>query len=494
MHKKMINEAMRIAGEKVTSDKTINVEYPFTGEVIGTVPAGTAEHARKALDIAANYQPKLTRYERQKILQTAAEVLVKRKEEISDIITLELGISKQDSLYEVGRAFDVFSLTAQLCIHDDGEIFSCDLTPHGKARKIFTIREPLTAISAITPFNHPLNMVAHKIAPSIATNNCTVCKQTELTPLTAMVLADVLYEAGLPPEMFSVVTGWPQDIGSEMIKNPNIDLITFTGSVGVGKLIAEQAGYKRTVLELGGNDPLIVLNDLDGDDLKKAVELAVTGATKNSGQRCTAVKRILVQESIADQFVEMALERAKKIKFGDPMNMETDLGTVVNAQAAELFDKRVSMAEEHGAKILYHPGRKGALLPPIVVDHVDPKSELVLEETFGPVIPIIRVPNDDEAVMKISNSTAFGLSSGVCTNNFMRAKKYIQGLNVGTVNIWEVPGYRIEMSPFGGIKDSGLGYKEGVIEAMKSFTNVKTFSLPWLNYKFFCYFLISVEK
>ena len=479
MHKKMINEAMRIAGEKITSDKTINVEYPFTGEVIGTVPAGTAEHARKALDIAANYQPKLTRYERQKILQTAAEVLVKRKEEISDIITLELGISKQDSLYEVGRAFDVFSLTAQLCIHDDGEIFSCDLTPHGKARKIFTIREPLTAISAITPFNHPLNMVAHKIAPSIATNNCTVCKQTELTPLTAMVLADVLYEAGLPPEMFSVVTGWPQDIGSEMIKNPNIDLITFTGSVGVGKLIAEQAGYKRTVLELGGNDPLIVLNDLDGDDLKKAVELAVTGATKNSGQRCTAVKRILVQESIADQFVEMALERAKKIKFGDPMNMETDLGTVVNAQAAELFDKRVSMAEEDGAKILYHPGRKGALLPPIVVDNVDPKSELVLEETFGPVIPIIRVPNDDEAVMKISNSTAFGLSSGVCTNNFMRAKKYIQGLNVGTVNIWEVPGYRIEMSPFGGIKDSGLGYKEGVIEAMKSFTNVKTFSLPW---------------
>ena len=479
MHKKMINEAMRIAGEKVTSDKTINVEYPFTGEVIGTVPAGTAEHARKALDIAANYQPKLTRYERQKILQTAAEVLVKRKEEISDIITLELGISKQDSLYEVGRAFDVFSLTAQLCILDDGEIFSCDLTPHGKARKIFTIREPLTAISAITPFNHPLNMVAHKIAPSIATNNCTVCKQTELTPLTAMVLADVLYEAGLPPEMFSVVTGWPQDIGSEMIKNPNIDLITFTGSVGVGKLIAEQAGYKRTVLELGGNDPLIVLNDLDGDDLKKAVELAVTGATKNSGQRCTAVKRILVQESIADQFVEMALERAKKIKFGDPMNMETDLGTVVNAQAAELFDKRVSMAEEDGAKILYHPGRKGALLPPIVVDNVDPKSELVLEETFGPVIPIIRVPNDDEAVMKISNSTAFGLSSGVCTNNFMRAKKYIQNLNVGTVNIWEVPGYRIEMSPFGGIKDSGLGYKEGVIEAMKSFTNVKTFSLPW---------------
>jgi putative phosphonoacetaldehyde dehydrogenase len=473
------HQSMRIAGKKVDAEKNINVHYPYTNEIIGTVPAGSAEHAKQALEIATNYQPKLTRYERQQILQKTAEELVRRKEEISDVITYELGISKQDSLYEVGRAFDVFSLTAQLSILDDGEIFSCDLTPHGKARKIFTMREPLRAISAITPFNHPLNMVAHKIAPSIATNNCMVCKQTELTPMTAMLLADILYDAGLPPEMFSVITGWPQDIGLEMIQNPNIDLITFTGSVGVGKYIAEQAGYKRTVLELGGNDPLIVLNDLTDDDLKKAVELAVTGATKNSGQRCTAVKRILCQNKIADRFVEMALERAKKIKFGNPMDLSTDLGTVVNAEAAELFDKRVSMAEEDGAKVLYHPGREGALLPPIVVDNVNYKSELVLEETFGPIIPIIRVPDEDEEVIKISNSTAFGLSSGVCTNNFMRAKNYIKNLEVGTVNIWEVPGYRIEMSPFGGIKDSGLGYKEGVIEAMKSFTNVKTFSLPW---------------
>ena len=476
---KIKNESMRIAGKKVDAEKVIEVEYPYTKEIVGTVPAGNAEHAKKALDIAANYTPKLTRYERQKILQKTAEKLVEKKEEISDVITHELGISKQDSLYEVGRAFDVFSLTAQLCIYDDGEIFSCDLTPHGKARKIFTVREPLKSISAITPFNHPLNMVAHKIAPSIATNNCTVCKQTELTPMTALLLADVLYEAGLPPEMFSVVTGWPDDIGLEMIKNPNIDLITFTGSVKVGKYIAEQAGYKRTVLELGGNDPLIVLNDLNDDDLKKAAELAVTGATKNSGQRCTAVKRILCQNKVADRFVEMALDRAKKIKFGDPMDLETELGTVIDSQAAELFDKRVSMAEEEGAKILYHPGRNDALLPPIVVDYVNPKSELVMEETFGPVIPIIRVPDEDDKVIEISNSTSFGLSSGICTNNFIRAKKYIQNLKVGTVNVWEVPGYRIEMSPFGGIKDSGLGYKEGVVEAMKSFTNLKTFSLPW---------------
>ncbi|WP_371328608.1 phosphonoacetaldehyde dehydrogenase [Shinella sp. HZN7] len=470
---------MRIAGKHVDAEGAVEVRYPYTDTVIGTVPAGGAEHARKAFEIAASYKPTLTRYERQRILLRTAELLNARKEEISDLVTLELGISKQDSLYEVGRAFDVFTLSGQMCIHDDGEIFSCDLTPHGKARKIFTTREPLKAISAITPFNHPLNMVSHKIAPAIATNNCVVVKPTELTPITALVLADILYEAGLPPEMLSVVTGWPGDIGDEMITNPNIDLITFTGGVPVGKLIASKAGYRRQVLELGGNDPLIILNDLSDDDLARAADLAVAGATKNSGQRCTAVKRILCQERIADRFVPMVLERAKKLKFGDPMDRTTQLGTVVHERAAALFETRVHMAAEAGAEILYHPGRQGALLPPIVVDRVPHSSELVMEETFGPIVPIIRAPDDDDALIALSNSTAFGLSSGVCTNDFRRMQKYIAGLEVGTVNIWEVPGYRIEMSPFGGIKDSGNGYKEGVIEAMKSYTNVKTFSLPW---------------
>jgi putative phosphonoacetaldehyde dehydrogenase len=476
---KVPHEPMRIAGKHVDAEGVVEVRYPYTDTVIGTVPAGGAEHARKAFEIAASYKPTLTRYERQRILLRTAELLNARKEEISDLVTLELGISKQDSLYEVGRAFDVFTLSGQMCIHDDGEIFSCDLTPHGKARKIFTTREPLKAISAITPFNHPLNMVSHKIAPAIATNNCVVVKPTELTPITALVLADILYEAGLPSEMLSVVTGWPGDIGDEMITNPNIDLITFTGGVPVGKLIASKAGYRRQVLELGGNDPLIILNDLSDDDLARAADLAVAGATKNSGQRCTAVKRILCQERVADRFVPMVLEQAKAIRFGDPMDRTTQLGTVVHERAAALFEKRVHMAAEAGAEILYHPGRQGALLPPIVVDRVPHSCELVMEETFGPIVPIIRAPDDDDALIALSNSTAFGLSSGVCTNDFRRMQKYIAGLEVGTVNIWEVPGYRIEMSPFGGIKDSGNGYKEGVIEAMKSYTNVKTFSLPW---------------
>ena len=472
-------EAMRIGGEKVFTDDVVEVRYPYTNEVIATVPAGTSQHARRAFEIAAAYKPKLTRYERQQILFRAAELIRERREEIAHWLTLELGICKQHSLYETGRSYDVFTLAGQLAIQDDGQIFSCDLTPHGKSRKIFTKREPLRAIPAITPFNHPLNMVAHKIAPSIATNNCMVCKPTELTPLTAITLADILYEAGLPHEMFQIVTGWPADIGDEMITNPNIDIITFTGGVPVGKIIAEKAGYKRTALELGGNDPLILLNDLSGDDLDKAATIAVAGATGNSGQRCTAVKRILVQESIADDVVPLILEKAKAIRFGDPMDPDTQLGCVISQEAAEVFENRVLEAEKLGAKILYHPRRDGALLPPIVVDHVPHECELVMEETFGPIVPIVRVPDDDAAVMAISNSTAFGLSSGVCTNDLIRATHYIEGLDVGTVNIWEQPGYRIEMSPFGGVKDSGNGVKEGVLEAMKFFTTVKTYSLPW---------------
>lgn len=472
-----IVEMMRIGGQKVSGSKGhLDVLNPYTNAVVGTVPRAGCEQVREAFQIAQDYQPKLTRYERQKILLKTAEILDSRREKLSDLITAESGLSKKDSQYEVGRAFDVFSLTGHLCILDDGEIFSCDLTPHGQKRKIFTQRHPLQGvISAITPFNHPLNMVAHKVAPAIATNNRMVCKPAELTPLTALALADALYEAGLPVEMFQVVTGLPQDIGDEMIGNEHVDLITFTGSVPVGKMIANKSGYKRTVLELGGNSPLIVMEDAE---LERAATLAVAGATKNSGQRCTAVKRILVMEQIADDFAQRVTEKAKALQYGDPMNPHTDVGTVIHEEAAKLFQNRVNKAVEEGAKLLCGNNRMGAVFPPTVVDHVSWRTELVMEETFGPAIPIIRIKSIEEAI-EIANATPFGLSSGVCTNRLDYITRCIEALHHGTVNVWEVPGYRIEMSPFGGIKDSGNGYKEGVIEAMKSFTNVKTFSMPW---------------
>ena len=327
------HEAMRIAGKRVTTDQTIEVLNPYNGAVVGTVPAARPEHVRDAFAKAKAFKPKLTRYERQQILLRTADLLAARKEEFARLITAESGLCWKDSLYEAGRAYDVYSFAGQLTIKDDGETYACDISPQGKQRKIFTTRYPLNGvISAITPFNHPLNMVSHKLAPAIATNNRIVLKPTELTPLTALALADVLYEAGLPPEMLSIVTGNPSTMGDAMITDPDCDLITFTGSVKVGKYIAEKAGYRRIVLELGGNDPLIVMEDAD---LDKAAELAVTGATKNSGQRCTAVKRILVVNKVADEFSKLVLAKAKKLKAGDPMDPATDVGTVIHEGAAK---------------------------------------------------------------------------------------------------------------------------------------------------------------
>ena len=469
-------EAMRIAGEKVHRDRVIEVRFPYTGEVVATVPRATVEDVKRAFRIAREYKATLTRYERYKVLMRAGEIIASRKEEIARLITLESGLCMKDSIYEVGRASDVLLFAANQALVDDGQVFSCDLTHHGKSRKVYTLREPLMgAISAITPFNHPLNQVIHKVAPAVATNSRMVVKPTEKTPIAALVLADVLYEAGLPPQMLSIVTGDPKEIADEMITNGDAEMVTFTGGVAIGKYIAAKAGYKRMVLELGGNDPLVVMEDADP---AKAAALAAAGSYKNSGQRCTAVKRILVHEKIAAPFVEALVEETRKWSYGDPLDAKVDMGTVISEEAAKLFERRVNEACAQGARLLVGNKRSGALYSPTVLDGVRPEMEVVREETFGPVSPVIRFRDADEAI-RLVNGTAYGLSSGVCTNRIDYVTKFVSAFNLGSVNVWEVPGYRLESTPFGGIKDSGLGYKEGVVEAMKSFTNVKTYSIPW---------------
>ncbi|MBF5004889.1 phosphonoacetaldehyde dehydrogenase [Diaphorobacter caeni] len=470
------HETLRIAGERVETKERIDVTYPFTGEVIGSVGKATLEDVRRAYKIAHGYQSKLTRYERYKILMRAGEIIAARLDEISKLITLESGLCRKDSLYEVGRASDVLLFAANQALVDDGQVFSCDLTHHGKSRKVYTLREPLQGvITAITPFNHPLNQVIHKIAPAIATNNRTVLKPSEKTPFTAYVLADILYEAGLPPEMLSVISGDPREICDEMLTSDDVDLVTFTGGVPIGKYIAGKAVYKRQILELGGNDPIIVMEDAD---VEEAATLAASGSYKNSGQRCTAIKRMLVHESLADRFVELLVEKTKAVKYGDPMDANVDMGTVIDEEAAIYFETVVNEAIAAGATLKCGNIRKGALYSPTVLDHVTLDMRVAKEETFGPVSPVIRFKTIEEAI-KLSNGTAFGLSSSICTNRLDYITRFISELNVGSVNIREVPGYRLELTPFGGIKDSGLGYKEGVLEAMKSFTNTKTYSLPW---------------
>jgi putative phosphonoacetaldehyde dehydrogenase len=469
-------ESLRIGTERIRTARSGEVRNPYDGSIAGTVPMAGVAEVRRALEIAHAYRAKLSRYERYQICYRAAELIRERTAEISDLITAESGLCKKDSIYEVGRACDVLLFAGNAALQDDGQIFSCDLTAHGKRRKVYTLREPLQGvISAITPFNHPLNQVAHKVAPSIATNHRMVLKPSEKTPLSALWLADLLLEAGLPGEMFCVLTGDPLEIGDELLTNRGVDLVTFTGGVAYGKYIAAKATYKRQVLELGGNDPIIVMEDAD---LKEAANLAAAGSYKNSGQRCTAIKRMLVHDSVADQFVELLLEKSRAITFGDPADPDTDMGTVIDEAAARSFEDKVNQAIAGGARLLLGNVRKGALYSPTVLDRVEPDMPVVKTETFGPVSPVIRFKSIEEAI-RISNSTDYGLSSAVCTNRLDYITRFITELNVGSVNIREVPGYRLELTPFGGIKDSGTGVKEGVQEAMKSFTNVKTYSLPW---------------
>ncbi len=469
-------EAMRIAGERVHSERVIEVRYPWSGEVIATVPRATVDQVRHAFAMAHRYVPALSRHERNMILSRTAALVAERRDTIARTITLESGLCISDSLYEVGRASDVLLFAAQQALLDDGQSFSCDVTAHGRSRRVHTMREPLLGvISAITPFNHPLNQVIHKVAPAVATNNRMVLKPSEKTPLSALLLADLLYEAGLPPPMLSVVTGDPAEIGDEMIDNPCAELITFTGGVAVGRRIAARAGYRRQVLELGGNDPLVVMDDADID---RAAALATSGSYRNSGQRCTAVKRIFVHERIAEPFTEAMIDITRKWRHGDPLDPTVDMGTVIDERAAMLFERRVSDAVACGARLLHGNQRDGASYSATLLDRVSGDMELVREETFGPVSPIMTFTSVDDAIAKV-NSTAFGLSSGVCTNRLDDIMRFVRELQVGSVNVWEVPGYRLEVTPFGGIKDSGTGVKEGVQECCRSFTTVKTYSLPW---------------
>jgi putative phosphonoacetaldehyde dehydrogenase len=471
-----IRESLRIAGEKVTRDRTIEVRHPYSGALVGTVPKATVDDVRRALRIARTFRSPLTRHERYQILMKAGAIIAARRDDLARLITLESGLCLKDSQHEVGRASDVLLFAANQALVDTGEVFSCDLTAHGKSRKVYTLREPLLGtITAITPFNHPLNQVIHKVAPVVATNNRVVVKPSEKAPLSALALADILYEAGLPSEMLSVLTGDPAEIADELLTSADVDLITFTGGVAIGKSIAAKAVYKRQVLELGGNDPIIVLEDAD---LEAAAALAVRGSYQNSGQRCTAIKRMLVQENVADRFVELLVEKTRAIRYGDPFDPSMDMGTVIDEASARRFEALVNEAVAGGAELLIGNVRRGALYSPTVLDRVTPNMTVVRQETFGPVSPVIRFKTVDEAI-RISNGTAYGLSSSLCTGRLDLITRFVQELHVGNVNVWEVPGYRLEMTPFGGIKDSGLGYKEGVLEAMKSFCNTKTYSLPW---------------
>jgi aldehyde dehydrogenase (NAD+) len=459
----------------MTALATLPVHNPYDGELVGEVPLCSPDQLRDVLDAGASYVNRLSRYERSEILFAVAEQIRARREELAALITAESGLCLADSLYETGRSVDVFRLAAMETLRDEGETFAGDISPNGRSRRAHTLRVPVRLVGAITPFNHPLNQVAHKLAPAIAAGAPIVCKPSEKTPLTAFALGEMITAAGLPPAACQIVAGAPAEVLEAYLAHPAVELITFTGGVGIGKLIASRLGYRRAVLELGGNDPLMVLGDADLDE---AAALAVSGAFKNSGQRCTAVKRIIAVESVADALAERVVAGAAAIRVGPPSDPDTGIGTVIDERAAVEIEGRVSEAVADGATLLYGGTRVGAQLTPAVLDHVPADTRMVASETFGPVAPIIRV-RDLDAAIAVANSTPYALSCGVVSHDWRAIQRVIREVRAGTVNVREVPGWRTELTPFGGVGDSGLGVKEGVREAMKAMTYTKLYTLPW---------------
>jgi aldehyde dehydrogenase (NAD+) len=464
-----------VAGKEVAGDETLPVCYPLTGEVVGHAPHLDRATVERALDVAAASQPALNRFERAQVLDRIAERIGDEADELARLITWESGLCLGDTRYEARRAVDVFRFAAMEVLRDDGTVYACDTSANGRARRAYTMREPVRLVAAITPFNHPLNQVAHKIAPAIAAGSPMVLKPSEKTPLAALWLARAILEAGWPEDALAVVTGDREEILASMLAHEGVEVLSFTGGVAIGKAIADRLGYRRAILELGGNDPLLVLADAD---LDLAAQLAVTGATKNSGQRCTAVKRVIADESVADELLDLIVPLVDALVVGDPFDEDTDIGTLIDDDAAELVERRVLQAVDDGAVLRSGGSRRGALIVPPVLDHVPADTELVREETFGPALPVIRVGGVDEAIAT-ANATAFGLSSGVVSNDLSAITRCVRELRCGTVNVNEVPGYRTELTPFGGFKASGLGIKEGVAEAIRGMTNVKLYTLPW---------------
>jgi aldehyde dehydrogenase (NAD+) len=451
------------------------VSSPYSGELVGEAPLSSPEQVTEALDAAARCGPEPPRHERARALNAVADRLESERDDWAHLISLESGLCLADTRHEVGRAVDVFRFAAMEALRDDGETFAGDVSDRGRDRRAHTLRVPVSAVAAITPFNHPLNQVAHKVAPAIAVGAPIVLKPSERTPLSALRLGEVLLDAGVGAERARIVCGDPPATLDAFLAHPAVELVSFTGGVAVGKAIAERLGYRRAVLELGGNDPLIVLGDAD---LEEAARLAVSGAFANSGQRCTAVKRIIAVRDIADELAERVAVGAAALRCGDPLGEDTDVGTVIDETAAITIARRVEGAVAAGARLLHGGERDGALLTPAVLDDVVPDMELVATETFGPVAPIIRVRDLDEAITT-ANGTPYALSSGVCTFDWRAIARCVRELRAGTVNIREVTGWRTELTPFGGVGDSGLGVKEGVREAMRAMSHTKLYTLPW---------------
>ena len=462
---------MLVEGKWETGTETISVVDKYSDEVIGTVPAAGKTDVERAIGAAAKAFPayaQLPAHRRGKILARTAELLEKYQEDIATMICREAGKAWKFSLLEVARAIETFQFAAEEAKRIHGETVPMDASAGGENRMGFYIRTPVGVIGAISPFNFPLNLVGHKVAPALAAGNTVVLKPATTTPLTAVRLGEILMEAGLPDGVFNLVFGGGSTVGDWLVTDPRVAKITFTGSPPVGERIISRAGLKKVTLELGNNSGTIIEEDADID---QAVPRCVVSSFANSGQICISLQRLYLHEKIADQFTEKFLAATARLKVGNPLDRDCDVGPMISEEEAERAESWMKEAVAQGAKVLIGGKREGRMLWPTVMTDVKPDMKVMCQETFAPQVSLVRYRSFPEALELLADSP-YGLQAGIYTRDIKKAFQAIQRVDVGGMMVNDTSTFRVDQMPYGGNKMSGIG-REGVRFAIEEMTNIR---------------------
>ncbi|MBV6466168.1 MAG: Succinate-semialdehyde dehydrogenase [NADP(+)] GabD [Anaerolineales bacterium] len=460
-----------IAGEWVGGGTLLEVTNKYNGKVVGTLPSASSEMldaAIAAAERAEDVMAEMPAHKRADILLRTAALIRERADDLAKTIAAEAGKAMKFARAEVDRAQSTFTIAAEEAKRLHGETFPLDAVPSGEGYFGFFTRRPVGVIAAISPFNFPLNLVAHKVAPAIASGNTLVLKPATTTPLTAVKLCEILMEAGLPPGVINLVAGSGSTVGEWLVSDPRVDKVTFTGSPPVGAHILAVAGIKKVTLELGNTSPVIVAPDADLDFVAKRCAL---GAFYNSGQVCISVQRIYSQKQVFEPFAEKFVKATEAMVVGDPLDERVDVGPMIDSKEVDRIEGWVNEAQGSGAKVLTGGKRDGTVYYPTVLAGVEPDMKVVAEETFAPVASVIS-SDDFESALQQANDSKFGLQVGVFTNDINRVLRAIKRLNFGGVIVNDTPNFRADHMPYGGNRQSGLG-REGVRFAMEDMTNIQ---------------------
>ncbi|MGG0716855.1 aldehyde dehydrogenase family protein [Robertmurraya massiliosenegalensis] len=469
-----MKQSLWINGELVETKEYSKLLSPYDQTLIAEVAMAEEKDVLKAIEVASEATVilrSMPAHKRAEILENVVELMKENKEECAQIIAKEAAKPLSAARTEVERTIMTYKFAAQEARRIYGETIPMDAAPGGEGRVAYTVKEPLGVIAAITPFNFPMNLVAHKVGPAIAAGNTIVLKPATQTPLSSYKIAQFFHEAGLPNGALNVVTGRGSTVGDVIVKDDRVKMITFTGSPEVGKQIREKAGLKRVTLELGSNSAVIVD---ENTDLKEIVPRIVAGAFAFQGQVCISVQRIYVHETIYDTFVEQFIEQAKKLKVGNPLDEQTDISAMISRGDQKRILEWIESATKTGAKLALGGSGEDGLLHPTVLLDVHPEEKISCEEAFAPVVHINRVSSFDEAISLVNHSK-FGLQAGVFTSDVGRAFKAAKELHVGGVMINDFPTFRVDHMPYGGVKLSGMG-REGIKYAVEEMTELKLIS------------------